>query len=109
MLLSEPCVRAHKVTHTSFGSLQELAGVKEKLKDNTLYLVTKKELLATDLSGRALDQAPRNPSVLLAALEELFLHSNRVLLFRILSWRLFQQAWGTPGLPTTGASNQSKS
>ena len=69
--LSELCNRdALKMTHESFACQEEVTGVEEsdRLSDNALNLVAKKELLSSALPGRRSRQAPRFPTTLLSAL-----------------------------------------
>ena len=94
--LAEPCVRgAFKHTHSCYVFLQEVAGVSVKHTDNTLYTVTRKEILTSALPGRPPRQAPRYPSVLLAAFEELVMDPDAKQYWRIMGWWLLLQAWGT--------------
>ena len=70
---SEPCVRgALKLVHSSFVFLQEVAGI-DKLTDTAMYSVSLKELMAQASPGKAPRQAPRFPTFLLAALEDMVL------------------------------------
>ena len=94
--LAEPCVRgALKHTHSYYVFLQEVAGVSVKHTDNALYTVTSKEILTSALPGRPPRQAPRYPSVLLAAFEELVMDPDAKQFWRIMGWWLLLQAWGT--------------
>ena len=71
--LSALCNRdALKLTHESFAYQEEVTGVEEpdRLSDNALNLVAKKELLSSALPGRRSRQAPRFPTTLLSALED---------------------------------------
>ena len=52
--LSEPCVRGSlKLVHASCVFLQEAAGIQDRLTDAALHDVSKKELLASALPGKA--------------------------------------------------------
>ena len=63
---SEPCVRgALKLVHSSCVFLQEVAGIEDA--------VSLKELMAQASPGKAPRQAPRFPTILLAALEDMVL------------------------------------
>ena len=94
--LAEPCVRgALKHTHSCYVFLQEVAGVSVRDTDNALYTVTRKEIFTSALPGRPPRQAPRYPSVLLAAFEELVMDPEAKQYWRIMGWWLLLQAWGT--------------
>ena len=62
--------------------------------DNALYTVTRKEILTSALPGRPPKQAPRYPSVLLAAFEVLVMDPEAKQYWRIMGWWLLLQAWG---------------
>ena len=69
---SEPCVRgALKLVHSSYIFLQEVSGIEDKLTDSAMYAVSLKELLSQASPGRPPRQAPRFPTILLAAFEEM--------------------------------------
>ena len=90
---SEPCVRgALKLVHSSFIFLQEVAGIEDKLTDTALYSVSLKELLSQASPGR---QAPRFPTILLGAFEDMVLSADKPVFVRVLSWWLLVQSWGT--------------
>ena len=94
--LSEPWVRGSlKSAHRSFLFLQESAGISDKLTDSALYDVTRKELFAAALPGRAPRQAPRFPSILLGAFEDNVMDSSLPVFWRVLSWWLLFQSWST--------------
>ena len=94
--LSEPCVRgALKATHRSYLFLQEAAGVSEKLTDSALYDVSKEELLAAALPGNPHRQAPRFPTVLLAAFEDNVMSADVRVFWHVMSWWLLLQSWAT--------------
>ena len=77
--VSEPCVRGSlKSAHRSFLFLQESAGISDKFTDSALYDVTRKELFAAALPGRAPRQGPRFPSILLGAFEDNVMDSRHV-------------------------------
>ena len=93
---SEPCVRGSlKLVHTSYIFLQEVAGIEDKLTDSAMYAVALKELKSQATPGRPPRQAPRYPTVLLAAFEETVLAGDKPLFLRVLSWWLLVQCWGT--------------
>ena len=74
---SEPSVRgALKLVHSSYIFLQEVAGIEDKLTDTALYSVSLKELTAQASPGQAPRQAPRFPTILLAAVEDMVLDGN---------------------------------
>ena len=94
--LAEPCVRgALKHTHSCYVFLQEVAGVSVRHTDNAFYTVNRKEILTSALPGRPPRQAPRYPSGLLAAFEELVMDPEAKQYLRIMGWWLLLQAWGT--------------
>ena len=93
---SELCVRgALKLVHSSYIFLQEVAGIEDKLTDTAMYYVSLKELMAQASPGRAPRQAPRFPTILLAAMEDMVLSVDTPLITRVLSWWLLVQSWGT--------------
>ena len=93
---SEPCVRgALKLVHSSYIFLQEVAGIEDKLTDSAMYAVSLKELLSQASPGRPPRQAPRFPTILLAAFEEMVLSVDKPVFVRVLSWWLLVQSWGT--------------
>ena len=94
--LSEPCVRGSlKSAHRSFLFLQESAGISDNFTDSALYDVTRKELFAAALPGRAPRQAPRFPSILLGAFEDNVMDLSLPVFWRVLSWWLLFQSWST--------------
>ena len=93
---SEPCVRgALKLVHSSYIFLQEVAGIEDKLTDTAMYSVSLKELMAQASPGMAPRQAPRCPTILLAAIEDMVLSVDASSLMRVLSWWLLVQSWRT--------------
>ena len=93
---SEPCVRgALKLVHSSYIFLQEVAGIEDKLTDSAMYAVSLKELLSQASPGRPPRQAPRFPTVLLAAFEDMVLSADKLVFVRVFSWWLLVQSWGT--------------
>ena len=93
---SEPCVRgALKLVHSSYIFLQEVAWIEDKLSDTAMYAVSLKELMAQASPGKAPRQAPRFPTILLAALEGTVLSFDTPLFMRVLSWWLLAQSSGT--------------
>ena len=93
---SEPCVRGSlKLVHSSYVFLQEVAGIEDKLTDSSMYAVALKELMSQAIPGKAPRQAPRFPTILLAAFEDMVLGLDRPLFVRVLSWWLLVQSWGT--------------
>ena len=81
------------IPHSS--SLQEVAGIEDKLTDTALYAVSLKELMAQASSGKAPRQAPRFPTILVAALEDTVLSFDTPLFMSVLSWWQLVQSWGT--------------
>ena len=67
----------------------------ERLTDSSAYLLAEKELLAGALPGSFSKQAPRFPTVVLAALEGVVSDHSAVLYHRIYSWWILVQCWGT--------------
>ena len=93
---SEPCVRGSlKLVHSSSVFLQEVAGMEDKLTDSSMYVVALKELMSQAIPGKPPRQAPRFPTILLAAFEDMVLALDRPLFIRVLSWWLLVQSWGT--------------
>ena len=93
---SEPCVRGSlKLVHSSYIFLQEVAGMEDKLTDSSMYVVALKELMSQAIPGKPPRQAPRFPTILLAAFEDMVLALDRPLFIRVLSWWLLVQSWGT--------------
>ena len=93
---SEPCVRGSlKLVHSSYIFMQEVAGIEDKLTDSSMYVVALKELLSQSIPGKPPRQAPRFPTILLAAFEDMVLAVDRPVFIRVLSWWLLVQSWGT--------------
>ena len=70
---SEPCVRGSlKLVHSSYIFLQEAAGMEDRLTDSSMYAVALKELMSQAIPGKAPRQAPRFPTILLAAFEDMY-------------------------------------
>ena len=94
--LSEPCVRgALEATHRSFLFLQEAVEASEKLTDSAFFDVSKKELLAAALPGNPPRQAPRFPTILIAAFEDNVMSADVPVFWRAMSWWLLLQSWAT--------------
>ena len=92
---SEPCVRGSlKLVHSSYVFLQEVAGIEDKLTDSAMYVVALKELMSQSIPGKPPRQAPRFPTILLAAFEDMVLAVERPVFLRVLSWWLLVQSWG---------------
>ena len=93
---SEPCVRGSlKLVHSSYVFLQEVAGIEDKLTDSAMYVVALKELMSQAIPGKPPRQAPRFPTILLAAFEDMVLAVDKPVFLRVLSWWLLVQSWGT--------------
>ena len=93
---SEPCVwGALKLVHSSYIFLQEVAGIEDKLTDSAMYAVSLKELLSLASPGRPPRQAPRFPTILLAAFEDMVQSADKPVFVRVFSWWLLVQSWGT--------------
>ena len=93
---SEPCVRGSlKLVHSSYIFLQEVAGVEDKFTDSAMYAVSLRELMSQASPGRPPRQAPRFPTILLAAFEDTVLSADKPVFVRVLSWWLLVQSWGT--------------
>ena len=77
--------------------LEEITAIpeQERLTDSSVYFLAKKELLAGALPGSFPKQAPRFPSAVLAALEDVVSGRSAVLFYRIYSWWILVQCWGT--------------
>ena len=83
---SEPCVRGSlKLVHSSYVFLQEVAGIEDKLTDSAMYVVALKELMSQAIPGKPPRQAPRFPTILLAAFEDMVLAIDRPVFIRVLS------------------------
>ena len=67
----------------------------EKLTDSALYDVSKKELLAAALPGNPPREAPRFPTILLAAFEDNVMSADVLVFWRAMSWWLILQSWAT--------------
>ena len=80
------------VTESATHFLQNSPGgsgrVQDKLADDALYDVTRKELLASALLGKPPRQAPRYLTVLLAALEDNVMSLDTLTFGRVMSWWL---------------------
>ena len=93
---SEPCVRGSlKLVHSSYIFLQEVAGIEDKLTDSAMYVVALKELMSQASLGQPPRQAPRFPTILLAAFEDMVMAGDKPVFLRVLSWWLLIQSWGT--------------
>ena len=60
-----------------------------------MYVVALKELMSQAIPGKPPRQAPRFPTILLAAFEDMVLAIDRPVFVRVLSWWLLVQSWGT--------------
>ena len=60
-----------------------------------MYAVSLKELMSQASPGRPPRQAPRFPTILLAAFEETVRSADNPVFVRVLSWWLLVQSWGT--------------
>ena len=60
-----------------------------------MYAVSKKEILALARPGKAPRQAPRFPTIILGALEDYVVSQETPMFWRVLSWWLLIQCWGT--------------
>ena len=102
--LAEPCVRGaleHTHTLSCYIFLQEVAGLSIKPTDEALHVVTRKEIMVSALPSRPPRQAPRYPTVLLAALEDLIKDTETRVYWKVLAWWLlvqgtlrFDDRWG---------------
>ena len=94
--LSEPFVRGSlKLLHNSYLFMQEVAGIQDKFTDDALYEETRKELLVSAAPGKPPRQAPRFPTIILAALEDGVMSDETSVYWRVLSWWLLLQCWAT--------------
>ena len=84
-----------KLVHSSYVFLQEVAGIEGKLTDSAMYVVALKELMSQAIPGRPPRQAPRFPTILLAAFEDMVLSGDKPVFLRVISWWLLVQSWGT--------------
>ena len=66
-----------------------------RLTDSAVYVLPKKEILAAALPGGFPKQAPRFPTAVLAALGGVVSDQSVVQYFRIYSWWILVQCWGT--------------
>ena len=69
--------------------------LEDKLTDTAMDSVSLKELMAQASPEMAPRQAPRFPTILLAAMEDMVLSADTPLFMRVLSWWLLVQSWGT--------------
>ena len=91
--LSEPCVRGSlKLLHNTYLFPQEVAGIQD---DGALHEVTRKELVASAIPGKTPRQAPRFPTIILAALEDSVMSPDAPTYWRVMSWWLLLQCWAT--------------
>ena len=81
-----------KLVHSSYVFLQEVAGIEDKLTDSAMYVVALKELMSQAIPGKPPCQAPRFPTILLAAFEDMVLAVDKPVFLRVLSWWLLVQA-----------------
>ena len=93
---TELCTRGGlKSAHQAFVFLEEIAAVEVKLTHVALYTVLHKELLSSTLSGGSHRQAPRIPTVMVQALDDMVVGGAVRFYFRVSVWWLLQQCWGT--------------
>ena len=85
-----------KAAHQATRFFEEISTIPEpgRLTDSAVYVLAKKEILAAALLGSFPKQAPMFPTVL-AALEDVVFDPSVVLYFRICSWWILVQCWGT--------------
>ena len=98
MRLSEPSGRgAIKGAHQAMVFFEEVSGIPEaeRCTSSPLYLLAKKEVLAAALPGAEPRQAPRFPTVVLGALEELVTSEETLVYLRLYAWWILVQCWGT--------------
>ena len=81
-------LRSLKHTHSCYVFLEEVAGVSLKHTGEALFVVTRKEIMVSALPGRPPRQAPRYPTVLLAAMEDLIKDPEARLYWKVLAWWL---------------------
>ena len=83
--------------HQAMCFFEEVCGVGEsdRYTNSVIYLLAKKEVLASALPGTLPRQAPRFPTALLAAIEDLVLDETAFCYFRICGWWLLVQSWRT--------------
>ena len=67
----------------------------DKLTDAALYDVSRQELLASALPGKPPRQAPRYPTILLAAFEDSVMSLETPIYWRVMSWWLVLQSCRT--------------
>ena len=72
-----------------------MAGIEDKLTDTALYSVSSKELMAQASLGQAPRQAPRFPTMLLAAMEDMVHSVDTPIFLKVMSWWLLVQSWET--------------
>ena len=97
MKFNEPSNRGSiKGAHRAMCFFEEVCGVKEsdRFTNDATYLLAKREVLAAALPGALPRQAPRFPTALLAAVEDLVLNESVPCYFRIFGWWILVQAWG---------------
>ena len=63
-----------------------MAGIEDKLTDSAMYVVALKELMSQAIPGKFPRQAPRFPTILLAAFEDMVLCSFIVALGAVLGY-----------------------
>ena len=72
-----------------------MAGIEDKLTDSAMYVVALEELMSQASPGQPPRQAPRFPTLLLAAFEDMVMAGDKPVFLRVLSWWLLVQSWGT--------------
>ena len=88
----EPTTRGGlKGAHQAMRFFEEITAVpeQERLTDSTVYVLAKKEILAAALPK----QAPRFPTAVLPALEDVVSDPSAVLYQRIYSWWILVHCW----------------
>ena len=96
--LSEPTCRGGiKGAHQAMCFFEEVSGIAEpdRWTSAAVYLLAKKEILASALPGGVPRQAPLFPTVMLSSLEELVMDASVFTYFRINGWWILLQSWGT--------------
>ena len=66
-----------------------------KVTTTSVYLIIERELLASSLPGRLSKQAPRMLISMLTALEQLTIDDRALPYYRVYSWWVLIQSWGT--------------
>ena len=96
--LNEPYNRGTlKNTNEAFGFHEQLTGMPEAERHTSkdLYQVVYRELRSSALPDQPAKRAPRMPVMSLEALERLVMNSGAAPCFRVFSWWVLLQNWGT--------------